>query len=103
MHVFLVHGPATVVLTGIGADRWASLMDGFAPSTVPAFPTALDPLLSALLRRICLFPSPPSVEAGELRWQDGPAVEWISAALAHPIAGLSVPLTLRLAAQSPTN
>jgi hypothetical protein len=103
MHVFLTHGPGVVVLTGVGADRWASLMDGFTPSAVPGLPTALDPLLSALLRRICLFPSPPSVEAGELRWQDGAAVEWISAALAHPIAGLSVPLTLKLAAQSPTN
>ncbi|HEY0498735.1 MAG TPA: hypothetical protein VGD48_23540 [Kutzneria sp.] len=101
MHVFLAQGPATVVLTGVGSDRWASLMDGFTPSAAPAPPVSLDPLLSSLLRRICLFPSPPQVESGELRWQDGPSVEWISAALAHPITGLSIPLTLTLAAQSP--
>lgn len=102
MHVFLELGPATVVLTGTGSDRWASLMDGFAPSAAPTLPSALDPLLSCLLRRICLFPLPPQVESDQLRWQDGPSVEWIAAALAHPVAGLSVPMTLTLAAQSPT-
>ena len=102
MHVFLEHGSGVVVLTGIGADRWAALMD-FGPAAVPAAPGSLDPLLSALLRRICLFPSPPRVEADHLRWDDGPSPEWIAAALAHPITGLSVPLSLKLAAQSPTN
>jgi hypothetical protein len=102
MHVFLAHGPATVVLTGVGADRWASLMDGFTPSAVPTLPASLDPLLSSLLRRSCLFPSPPTVEASRLCWQDGPSPEWISAALAHPITGLSVPMTLTLAADGLT-
>ncbi|MBB5890572.1 hypothetical protein [Kutzneria kofuensis] len=102
MHVFLEHGPATVVLTGVGADRWAAWMDDFTVPAAPASPPAPSLLLSSLLRRICLFPLPPRVEAGELRWQDGPTTEWVSAALAHPVTGLSVALPLKLAAQSPT-
>ncbi|QUQ67904.1 hypothetical protein [Kutzneria sp. CA-103260] len=101
MHVFLSHGPATVVLAGVGTERWTALMDDFSALASPSSPPALAPLLSSLLRRSCLFPLPPRVVSGELRWQDGPTTEWISAALAHPVAGLSFAQPLKLVSESP--
>jgi hypothetical protein len=101
MHVFLEHGPATVVLAGIGGERWTALMDDFSASAAPPSPPELAPLASALLRRSCLFPLPPRVESGTLRWQDGPSTEWIAAALAHPVTGLSVAQPLKLVSDSP--
>jgi hypothetical protein len=98
MHVFLSHGPATIVLAGIGSERWTALMDDFAASAAPSSPVELAPLVSGLLRRSCLFPVPARIEDGVLRWEDGPTIEWIAAALAHPVTGLSVPQTLKLAA-----
>jgi len=102
MHVFLSHGPATVVLAGVGTERWTALMDDFSVPPSPSSPPELAPLLSSLLRRSCLFPLPPRVAAGELRWQDGPTTEWISAALAHPVTGLSLAQPLKLVSESPT-
>lgn len=102
MHVFLSHGPATVVLAGVGSERWTALMDDFTVGASPSAPSSLAPLLSALLRRSCLFPLPPRVESGELRWRDGPTTEWISAALAHPVTGLSLALPLKLVSESPS-
>jgi hypothetical protein len=101
MHVFLSHGPATVVLSGVGSERWTALMDDFSASSAPTSPPALVPFISSLLRRACLFPLPPRLVGDELRWQDGPTVEWVSAALAHPVTGLSRALPLKLVAQSP--
>jgi hypothetical protein len=98
MHVFLSHGPATIVLAGIGSERWTALMDDFAASAAPSSPVELAPLVSGLLRRSCLFPVPARIEDGVLRWEDGPTIEWIAAALAHPVTGLSVPQTLKLSA-----
>ncbi|MFC0434381.1 hypothetical protein [Kutzneria buriramensis] len=98
MHVFLSHGPATIVLAGMGSERWTALMDDFAASAAPSSPVELAPLVSSLLRRSCLFPVPARIDDGVLRWEDGPTVEWIAAALAHPVTGLSVAQTLKLAA-----
>lgn len=103
MHVFLTHGPATVVLAGVGSDRWTALMDDFTASAAPSSPDSLAPQLSALLRRTCLFPLPPRVDDGALCWQDGPTTEWVSAALAHPVTGLSLALPLKLVSQSPAS
>jgi hypothetical protein len=101
MHVFLSHGPATVVLAGVGVERWTALMDDFTASASPSSPPELFPLLSALLRRSCLFPLPARVVSDELRWSEGPTTEWVSAALAHPVAGLSLALPLKLVSESP--
>ncbi len=103
MHVFLSHGPGTVVLAGVGTERWTALMDDFSVSASPSSPPSLAPLLSALLRRSCLFPLPPRVVDDELRWRDGPTTEWVSAALAHPVTGLSLAQPLKLVSESPTS
>lgn len=102
MHVFLSLGSATVVLAGVGHDRWTALMDDFTASSSPSSDPALSPLLSALLRRSCLFPLPARVESGELRWSDGPSTEWVAAALAHPVMGLSVAQPLKLVSEAPS-
>lgn len=103
MHVFLSLGTATVVLAGVGAERWTALMDDFSVSASPSSPPDLAPLLSALLRRSCLFPLPARVDSGQLVWSDGPTTEWVSAALAHPVTGLSVAQPLKLVSESPAS
>ena len=101
VHVFLAHGPATVVLSGIGVERWTALMDDISTPVAPSPPSSLVQPCSALLRRCCLFPVPPRVESDELRWQDGPTAEWVAAALAHPVTGLSFALPWKLVSESP--